>query len=147
MQFFFLALASLAAFVSSVLAQRIAIGAPAEWTNVQPGQNITVRVDRPNTLSSSEEVAIVIGLWPCGGTACANIDVQEVLGTVLYKGAYEPLLVAPGLPPFQNFTVTVPSHFEAQQISLAVAHFSLIGAGLEPFLEVANITLIIPQAN
>ena len=25
----------------------IAIGAPAEWTNVQPGQNITVRVDRP----------------------------------------------------------------------------------------------------
>ena len=43
----FLTLTWLVAFVSSVLAQRIAIGAPAEWTNVQPGQNITVRVDRP----------------------------------------------------------------------------------------------------
>ncbi|RDX50210.1 hypothetical protein OH76DRAFT_1482366 [Lentinus brumalis] len=143
----FLTLAWLAAFVSSVLAQRIAIGAPAEWTNVKPGQNITVRVDRPNTLSSSQEVAIAIGLWPCGSTACSNIDVQEVLGNVLYSGPYTPKLVSPGLPPFQNFIVTVPVHFQPQEVSLSVAHFSLIGAGFEPFLEVANITLIIPKAN
>lgn len=80
-----------------------------------------------NTLSGSQEVAICIGLFPCGGTACSNIDVQEVLGNVLYNGPYKPELVEPGKPPYQNFTVTVPQHFESQELSLSVAHFALIG--------------------
>ncbi|RPD62829.1 hypothetical protein L227DRAFT_562089 [Lentinus tigrinus ALCF2SS1-6] len=143
----FLTLTWLIAFIASALAQRIAVGAPAEWTNVQPGQNVTVRVDKPNSLSGSQDIAIAIGLWPCGSTACSNIDVQEVLGDVVYSGPYTPQLVSPGLPPFQNFTVTVPEHFQPQQVSLSVAHFALIGAGSMPFMEVANITLIIPQAN
>ncbi|KAJ8454578.1 hypothetical protein ONZ51_g12949 [Trametes cubensis] len=31
------------------LGQRIAIGAPAEWSTVKPGSNITVEVDRPRS--------------------------------------------------------------------------------------------------
>ncbi|OSD07596.1 hypothetical protein PYCCODRAFT_1463824 [Trametes coccinea BRFM310] len=128
----------------AALGQRIAIGAPADLTTVHPGQNITVEVDRPMTLSSSQEVAIVIGFWNCNGHPCSDMDVTEVMGNVVYSGPYNPKLQEgqeAEKPPYQNFTVTVPSTFEDGQASLNVAHFSLIGAGLEPFLEVANVTL------
>ena len=85
----------------------------------------------------------------------------DVLGSVLFRGLYTPQLIEPGVPPYQNFTVTVPAHFNVSEVSLNVAHFSLIGvstsphpallivdellplyqAGAEPFLETANITL------
>ncbi|CDO70838.1 hypothetical protein BN946_scf184801.g31 [Trametes cinnabarina] len=133
----------------AALGQRIAIGAPVEWSTVQPGQNITVEVDRPMTLSSSQEVAIVIGFWSCNGHPCADMDVTEVMGQVVYSGPYNPKLQQgqeAEKPPYQNFTVTVPIQLPDGEASLNVAHFSLIGfqctkAGLEPFLEVANITL------
>ncbi|KAI0712656.1 hypothetical protein C8Q76DRAFT_735456 [Earliella scabrosa] len=137
----------LAASAASALAQRISIGAPAEWTTVKPGESITVRVDRPMTLSSSSEVAIAIGFWPCGGGPCAAQNVQEVLGNVVYKGPYDPQLRELGRQPYENFTVQMPSHFRPpMEVSLGVAHFSLIGAGLMPFLEVANITLLLTEA-
>ncbi|KAI0357359.1 hypothetical protein OH77DRAFT_1399218 [Trametes cingulata] len=138
--------------VLAALGQRIAIGAPAEWSVIQPGSNITVEVDRPMTLTGSQEVAVAIGLWPCAGygeaanRTCAEVDVTQVLGNVMYSGPYEPKL-QPGQeaikPPYQNFTITVPSTFTDGQVSLGVAHFSLIGAGAAPFMEVANITLIV----
>ncbi|KAI0326895.1 hypothetical protein GY45DRAFT_54352 [Cubamyces sp. BRFM 1775] len=136
----------------AALGQRISIGAPAEWTTVKPGSNITVEVDRPMTLTGSQEVSIAIGLWPCAGygdaanRTCADVDVTQVLGNVVYAGPYNPQLVQgqeAWKPPYQNFTVTVPSTFEDGQVSLGVAHFSLIGAGAMPFMEVLNITLIV----
>ena len=48
---FLLTAICLAASAASALAQRISIGAPAEWTTVKPGESITVRVDRPVRLS------------------------------------------------------------------------------------------------
>ncbi|KAI0669158.1 hypothetical protein C8Q78DRAFT_978246 [Trametes maxima] len=132
--------------------QRIAIGAPAEWSTVQPGDNITVEVDRPMTLTGSQEVAIAIGLWSCAGygesanRTCADIDVTQVLGNVVYSGVYTPKLQQGQeayKPPYQNFTITVPSTMSPGQSSLSVAHFSLVGAGAMPFMEVANITLIV----
>ena len=119
------------------------------------------------TLSSSSEVAIAIGFWPCGGGPCAAQNVQEVLGNVVYKGPYDPQLRELGRQPYENFTVQMPSHFRPpMEVSLGVAHFSLIGvstsharrgsslsdtrslvqAGLMPFLEVANITLLLTEA-
>ncbi|KAI8978859.1 hypothetical protein BD414DRAFT_516807 [Trametes punicea] len=135
----------------AALGQRIAIAAPAEWSTIQPGQNITVEVDRPMTLTGSQEVAIAIGIWPCAGSGsdanrtCAEMDVTQVLGDVLYAGPYNPQLQQgqEEKPPYQNFTVTVPSTFTDGQVSLGVAHFSLVGAGPMPFMEVANITLIV----
>lgn len=143
-------------FAYLALGQRIAIGAPAEWATVKPGSNITVEVDRPvcpplitlliriippdhfpqMTLTGSDEVAIAIGLWPCAGygdeanRTCAEMDVTQVLGNVLYTGTYAPQLPPPPeyeKPPYQNFTVTVPANFATGQASLGVAHFSLIG--------------------
>ena len=47
------------------------------------------------TLSSSQEVAIAIGLWPCGSAStnvCADMNVTQILGNVVYAGPYEPKL-------------------------------------------------------
>ncbi|KAH9925404.1 uncharacterized protein BXZ73DRAFT_50076 [Epithele typhae] len=142
-----LVLAHLFAFLTlcaTALGQRISIGAPAEWSTVSPGSNLTVRVDLPLTLTGTQEVAIAIGFWPCAHR-CADQDVREVLGDVVYRGLYTPALVTPGLPPFENVTVAVPEHLEGEEVSLNVAHFSLIGAGAEPFMEVANITLFLAE--
>ncbi|KAI0695748.1 hypothetical protein C8T65DRAFT_664668 [Cerioporus squamosus] len=111
-----LTVASLALPFTSSLAQSIMIGAPAEWTSVKPGESITVRIDRP------------------------------VLGSVVYNGPYDPEFHSdqPTLPHYQNFTVVVPSGFEPpQQISVNVAHFTLIGAEFMPYMEVRNVTLLL----
>ena len=82
------------------------------------------------TLSSSSEVAIAIGFWPCGGGPCAAQNVQEVLGNVVYKGAFDPQYDTnepAGVPPHQNFTVTVPESFTTGQVSLGVVHMALVG--------------------
>ncbi|KAI1794787.1 hypothetical protein LXA43DRAFT_1091395 [Ganoderma leucocontextum] len=115
----------LAFLVASAFAQRCQIAAPAEFSTVKLGSNITIELDRPMTLSSSQEVAIAIGFWPCNG-ACNETDVTQVMGSVVYTGPYSPQLTNAGWkPPYQNFTVTVPAHF----------------AGLMPFLETLNTTL------
>ncbi|KAI0755327.1 hypothetical protein C8Q80DRAFT_425661 [Daedaleopsis nitida] len=138
----FYTIAVLAASATCVLAQRIRIGAPAEWTTVTPGESITVRVEVPLTLSSSNEVAVAIGFWPCGGGPCAAQSVDQYLGNVVYKGLFAPQLHESPTPPYENFTVAVPASFQPpMQVSLGVARFAMIGASEMPFMEVANITL------
>ncbi|OCH88448.1 hypothetical protein OBBRIDRAFT_795216 [Obba rivulosa] len=134
---------------ASVFAQSIQIGAPVEFSSITPGTNITVEVDRPDTLTGSQEVAIVIALNSCVGPgldgSCASFDVTQDLGTVLYSGPYDPEFHdVPGLPnkpPYQNFSVQVPSSLPQGEAALTVSHFSLIGLGPFPNLEVKNITL------
>ncbi|KAI0820442.1 hypothetical protein BC628DRAFT_1330372 [Trametes gibbosa] len=145
MHLFALAYLTLAAY-----GQRIAIGAPNEWSTFKAGSNITVEVDRPMTLTGSQEVAIAIGLWSCAGygedanQTCAEMDVTQVLGDVLYAGPYSPQLSAPqNKPPHQNFSIHIPENFASGQASLGVAHFAVIGAGGMPFMDFANITLFV----
>ncbi|KAI0695758.1 hypothetical protein C8T65DRAFT_833016 [Cerioporus squamosus] len=138
-------IACLAASAASSLAQSIAIGAPAEWTTVKQGSNITVRVDKPLTMGNSIEVGIAIGLHPCGNSPCAaNPDVANFIDPLLYVGPYTPQYHEIGVQPYQNFTVTVPEYSypgPPQELSLNVAHFELVSAVLQPFVEVRNITL------
>ena len=137
---------ALSALVASAFAQNVAIGAPADMTTITPGSDLTVRVDRPvrtvspplrgpphlllqNSLTGSEEVVVVIGLWPCQGP-CADQNVTEILGNVVYKGAFDPQYDTnepAGVPPHQNFTVTVPESFTTGQVSLGVVHVALVG--------------------
>ncbi|KAI0755326.1 hypothetical protein C8Q80DRAFT_1093760 [Daedaleopsis nitida] len=139
---------ALAALAASALAQNINIGAPADLSTVSPGSEINVMVVRPNTLTGSVEIAVVIGMWPCAGAdghgTCAEQDVSDILGNVLYNGPFHPQYQegAQGLPPHQNFTVTVPQHFTSQA-SLAVAHFAIVGASSSPFYEFRNVTLVL----
>ncbi|KAF8885679.1 hypothetical protein CPB84DRAFT_1788127 [Gymnopilus junonius] len=134
-------LASLLLATTTVLSQTIAIGYPQDGASVTPGSNITVEVDRPDTLSGSQEVAVVIGINSCRNTTCIPPD--EILGSILYDGGYNPQFTsnAPFKPPHQNFTVTIPSFLAKGRAQLAVFHVSLIGAGFAPFTEIKNITV------
>jgi len=130
------------------LAQRIAIGAPADGTSVAAGSNFTVEVDRPNSLTGSQEIAVVIGLSSCAnrpGGNCASLNASDVLGSILHSGPYTPQYQSVSgqgfKPPYQNFSVQVPSTMTKGLASLTVTHLSLVGAGPFPFLETQNITL------
>ncbi|KAF8260455.1 hypothetical protein EI94DRAFT_1748330 [Lactarius quietus] len=123
----FLTLASLA--VSAAFAQTIKIGYPHHHTHIIPGKNLTVQVERPDTLTPSQDVAIP----------------SDVLGTTLYAGPYNPqfpTFQTPHNDPQQNFTVTVPSSFKAHHMAqLAVSHLTLVGAGPAPLFEIKHVTL------
>jgi hypothetical protein len=44
------------------------------------------------------------------------------MGTILYNGLFDPVYHETYLPPYQNFTVTVPLSFAADQAQIKVAH-------------------------
>ncbi|KAJ7244432.1 hypothetical protein B0H12DRAFT_1054872 [Mycena haematopus] len=143
MKFFSSLALSTLLFATAALAQSVDIGAPADGSTVLHGSNITVEIDRPDTLTGSTEVAIVIGFWHCGSAASVCPPPSDVLGTILYNGPYDPEFRTGGgsKPPYQNFTVTIPSTALPGKAQLGVAHLSLVGAGQYPFLETRNITL------
>ncbi|KAJ7143695.1 hypothetical protein C8R44DRAFT_758679 [Mycena epipterygia] len=129
---------------TAAFAQNAAIGTPADGATVKAGSNITVEVDRANSLTGSTEVAVVIGFLSCvgfSGGVCP--PASEIIGNILYNGPYDPVLHAatPFKPPYQNFTVTIPPAARAGPGQLSVTHLSLVGAGPFPFLEVLNVTV------
>ncbi|KAJ7621006.1 hypothetical protein FB45DRAFT_1006451 [Roridomyces roridus] len=129
---------------STALAQSAVIGSPAPGAIVKAGSNITVEVDRPDTLTGSTEVDLIIGFLSCN-----NINfptgvcppASEILGTILYNGPYDPEFRTSGKPPYQNFTVQIPADANKGSAQLSVTHFSLVGAGPFPLLEVLNVTV------
>ncbi|KAG2063956.1 hypothetical protein BDR04DRAFT_1122908 [Suillus decipiens] len=132
---------SLALFAASALAQSAAIGYPPQGLSVSPGSNLTVQVERPDTLSGSEEVAIVIGIQSCPGTPC--ISPADYMGQILYNGPFNPQFHEPYNPPYENFTVQIPSSIANGTALLGVAHVALVGAGLYPWLETLNRTITV----
>ncbi|KAF7368829.1 hypothetical protein MVEN_00208100 [Mycena venus] len=118
---------ALSVMLTTAFAQRAAIGAPADGSTVQRGSNITVEIDRPDTLTGSTEVALRL---------------RRPWGTILYDGPFDPEFhTGVSKPPHQNFTVQIPSSSQTGKAQLGVAHFSLVGASQFPFLETFNITL------
>ncbi|KAJ3564314.1 hypothetical protein NP233_g8376 [Leucocoprinus birnbaumii] len=134
--------AAILAGLTAVTAQSIVIGAPAPGTKLTAGQSTVINVETPAFLSSSQEVAVAIGIASCV-SFCPPTD--EFLGNLLYQGSYTPkrVLNDPLQQPNQNFTVTIPSHFPKGLASIGVAHFALIGAGLQPWLQTKNVSVVI----
>ncbi|KAJ4485778.1 hypothetical protein J3R30DRAFT_1407151 [Lentinula aciculospora] len=132
--------ATLLALVSAVVAQSAQIGAPQEGSSVAAGSNFTMMIEKPNSLSGSQDIAIVVGLAPG--------DVDSGLGEILYQGPFNPQYATPPgtLPPHQNYSLQIPASFAAGKATLGVAHFSLIGAATLPNLEIFNTTLTITNA-
>ncbi|KAH7910768.1 hypothetical protein BJ138DRAFT_1152242 [Hygrophoropsis aurantiaca] len=128
-------------FAALALAQGAVIGYPPQGTSVSPGSSLTVQVERPNSLTGSEEVAVVIGIQSCATRAC--ISPAEYMGSILYNGPFAPQYYDPEDPPYQNFTVQIPSTLASGTALIGVAHLTLTGAGLYPFLEVLNRTITI----
>ena len=84
------------------------------------------------SLAGSTDVAVAIGIRTCGVTAapttCEGIVTTNNIGTPLFQGLYEPVLV-PGSSRsdlVQNFTVTIPEDFPLGSAVISVAHFALI---------------------
>lgn len=102
---------------------------------------MTVQVEKPNSLSGSEEVAVVIGIQSCPGAPC--ISPADYMGQILYNGPFNPQYHETYNPPYENFTVQIPSSITAGTALIGVAHINLIGAGLYPSLEILNRTITI----
>ncbi|KAF9524265.1 hypothetical protein CPB83DRAFT_898019 [Crepidotus variabilis] len=120
-------------------AQASCIGSPAAGSNISPNQQITVQVVRPNSIQGSTEVGLAIGLLMCQQNPCPPPSGQ--LGSVLYTGQFSPQPMGMGQY-YQNFTVTVPSYFQApNKAQLATARLHLIGAGPSPNLELNTVSL------
>jgi hypothetical protein len=169
-------LASFVTFASLAVcafAQSINIGYPFPNKQIKPGQHLTVQVNRPvsiqpnstmlrsalknnaqDTLTGSQEVAIVISLLECPQNSTCP-DPSDELGSTLYSGPYNPqfpTFSTPNDEPQQNFTVIVPSDFVPNRTAqLAVTHLSLVGVSGSPFLSFAfpwcgTLTTESPQA-
>ncbi|KAJ5467508.1 hypothetical protein N7475_005260 [Penicillium sp. IBT 31633x] len=137
MKFFF----SIALFFISAFAQRASIGLPAEEQHINSGKDVVIQIQRPNSLSGSKEMGVAIGLSSCQSSPCRNAD--EVLGTILYNGPFNPKYHENSLPPYENFTVRVPSDAVSGRSQINVAHAALIGAGPAAFLESLNRTVFV----
>ncbi|KAF8262821.1 hypothetical protein EI94DRAFT_1742469 [Lactarius quietus] len=147
-----LALASFA--VSAAYAQSINIGNPQPNTNITPGKISRILTDSrawigsktqyQDSLEGSQEVAIVISLLQCPQNEPCPSPFGE-LGSILYIGPYNPQfppITTPDHEPQQNFSVQVPTFFQAGYIAqLAVTHLTLTGAGPFPLFEIRNETL------
>ncbi|KAE9398512.1 hypothetical protein BT96DRAFT_33287 [Gymnopus androsaceus JB14] len=105
-------------------------------------------IEQPNSLSSIKQVAIVIGLVHCESESSCPGPTNE-LGTILYSGSFNPQYATPPgtLPPHQNFSLQVPETFAVGYAQLGVAHMYLLGAGLSPYLETFNTTLMITNTS
>lgn len=49
------------------------------------------------------------------------------MGTILYNGPFNPQYHESYLPPYQNFTVQVPTSIPAGTALIGVAHVTLLG--------------------
>jgi hypothetical protein len=137
----FKSLFALFLLVTVAFAQSADIGLPIYNQAVSAGSDLIVQVQRPNSLTGSEEVAVVIGLQSCPNRPCT--PPSSFMGTILYNGPFNPQYHEYYLPPYQNFTVQVPASISAGTALIGVAHVTLIGAGLYPFLETLNQTITI----
>jgi hypothetical protein len=73
-------------------------------------------------------MGIAIGLTSCASAPCRDAD--EVLGTILYNGPFKPVYHESSQPPYENFTVTVPSSATVGKSQINVAHAALIGVSI-----------------
>ena len=88
-----------------------------------------------DTLTGSEEVALVLSMAACPEASCTSpqYNPSDILGQILYNGPYDPKEDASlaWKPPHQNFTVTVPTSFSSgENVALIATHLSLVGVSL-----------------
>ncbi|KAF5369323.1 hypothetical protein D9758_002747 [Tetrapyrgos nigripes] len=139
----------LPAFFLCALSQSIQIISPSDGTAVTPGQDLTVQLGFPNSLTGVQHVSVVISMFNCAGEPCpvsSSGAVPDSLGSPLFMGGFDPEFHEGALPPYQNFTVSLPDAITGTNM-ISVAHFMLLGAGAEPIFEFKNSTVQIGQSS
>ncbi|KAG1841832.1 hypothetical protein F4604DRAFT_1939182 [Suillus subluteus] len=127
--------------VVSVCAQGAFINLPTPGSDITAGTNFTVQIGRPDTITGSEEISIVIAIQSCPTGNC--LPVSEDMGTVLYAGPFNPQFGSGAEDPYEDFSVQVPASFTTGQAQLGLAHFTLVGELFWPYLQLANETFYI----
>ncbi|KAJ7101638.1 hypothetical protein C8R44DRAFT_747094 [Mycena epipterygia] len=121
---------------ASAFAQSIVVGAPSPGANIPLTSNLTVQIERHNSLSSFQEVSIAIGF-----NVCDAIEGCEPPTQVLYNGPYTPTLHTPipgQLNDYQNFTF--PNPFSAPgPAQLTIVHFFDVGVSEVPLIEIVSV--------
>ncbi|KAF3402998.1 hypothetical protein DPV78_003654 [Talaromyces pinophilus] len=137
---------SLSLIASTALAQSVFIGLPAAGAQLYTSTNATFQIQRPDSLTGSQEIAVVIGINKCGsGATCSSPE--DSMGTVLYNGPFDPQFHETYLPPYQNFSLEIPEGAATDNGIVTVAHFSLVGASTYPLIEYLNQTVTIIQSD
>ncbi|KAL6232793.1 hypothetical protein BDW75DRAFT_242630 [Aspergillus navahoensis] len=132
---------ALLTLAATALAQSAGLQLPG-GTKLTAGSDVIVQVTRPNSLTGSTELAVAIGLQSCPNTEC--IPAVEMLGTAqLFHGDFNPQYHEYYLPPYENFTVTIPESTAKGKAVVAVAHAALVGASNMPLFEVLTSTVTI----
>lgn len=70
-------------------------------------------------------MAVAIGIASCSSGSCHPAD--ELMGSILYNGQFHPVYHESSQPPYQNFTVIIPSSLASGEAQINVAHATLIG--------------------
>ncbi|KAI9371154.1 hypothetical protein BJX61DRAFT_543951 [Aspergillus egyptiacus] len=129
--------AILASLAATALGQNVFVHLP-EGPKLPAGGKVTVQVQRPNSLTGSDEMGIAIGIQSCATGPC--YDAEQTLGSALYNGPFKPAYHEYYNPPYENFTVTIPESTAKGKAVVGVAHAALVGASNWPFFEVVNAT-------
>ncbi|KAF4617366.1 hypothetical protein D9613_006157 [Agrocybe pediades] len=122
--------------------QSIDIGAPTPQTSVQAGSSLVVEIDKPDSLTGSTDVSLIISIDSCQNAPCPT-PVGQGMGTVLYNGPFNPQFdsTPTGKPPHQNFTLFIPATFPKGPAELIVFHKALVGVSQEPLTELKDVVL------
>ncbi|KAJ5737259.1 uncharacterized protein N7483_002384 [Penicillium malachiteum] len=123
------------------MAQNAAIRLPVERQTVVARSDLIVQILRPNSLTNSKEMAVAIGFSFCANGSCS--PASENMGTVVYNGDFNPVSHEDFLPPYQNFTISVPPGCKSGKGQINVAHATLVGAELYPYIESLNQSIFI----
>ncbi|KAG2337244.1 hypothetical protein BDR05DRAFT_970462 [Suillus weaverae] len=119
--------------------QQVFITSPLAGTSVSPGKNITVTIEKPASLSTSEDVAVVIAIRSCAWNLCA--PQADALGEILYNGLFNPRTNFK--QPSEDFNIRIPQSMINGSALLTVTHFALIGAGPVPWMELKNVSVVV----
>ncbi|EIW81110.1 hypothetical protein CONPUDRAFT_124063 [Coniophora puteana RWD-64-598 SS2] len=136
-------LAAVPLFVAAAMAQVVSLSAPTNGQTISSGQQMTVQVTEPDSNSSWEEVAVVVGISSCSTSGCPSAE-EDGMQYILYNGQYKPAYPNPNpqhVQPYQDFTVTLPATLAKGEAVVSVAHFALIGASYVPYTGFANVTV------
>ncbi|KAF5361140.1 hypothetical protein D9758_009035 [Tetrapyrgos nigripes] len=130
--------------VAGVLGQSAYIETPTKGNSVTAGTSLVIDVVRPNTISSSVEIGIAIGIASCAASRCYSA--AETLGTLLYNGIFNPQYDAKPFEtgqyqPHQEITVQIPEDFTKGDAQINFAHFFLLGASLSPTVETSSVSV------
>ncbi|KIL55501.1 hypothetical protein M378DRAFT_17891 [Amanita muscaria Koide BX008] len=80
-------------FTTVAFAQGVVINYPQNGASVPTGQDLTVQVVRPDTITGSREVAVVIGLESSANTTLSNAVLPLGSGTLMHNLAGVPIIV------------------------------------------------------